>query len=455
MNGPRRRLFWRAYLNGLLLIVAATLAVTATTLLVQPESRFHGRPEHLHQILAVELARHLDNPEELQTTLDRFSGILERSGAIYRRDGTLLAASGTAPPPALKEDMLAKIGDWHPLRQEGRAWVYAVALGGGNSPYLLIKGTETGGMRFFLSLAAVLLVVALVSWPMVRAFVVPLERLTATSRALAGGDLSARSGIRRKDEVGELARALDDMAMRLEERIRSEKEMFANISHEIRTPLARLRVALELCEDAPADAQQTIERLQGMGADLAELERLVDNVLTSARLDLAASGPAVIPLRRLAIDLNEFFTEVTARFFRHHPDRCLERHIPSALPTIMADPELLNRVCDNLLENAVKYSEPGDPVKLIVANEVSRIKAQVADRGTGVQEEDLPHLFEPFSRSDRSRSRQTGGFGLGLTLCKRIIETHGGSIHARLNKETGMTFCFDLPVQGQGTGQAG
>ena len=100
---------------------------------------------------------------------------------------------------------------------------------------------------------------------MVRAFVDPLERLTATSRAFAAGDLSARSGIRRKDEVGELARALDDMAGRLEERIRNEKELFANISHKIRIPLARLRVVLELCEVAPVDAQQTLEQLQGSG----------------------------------------------------------------------------------------------------------------------------------------------------------------------------------------------
>lgn len=450
MKGPRRRLFWRIYFNGLLLIVAAALAVAATTLFVQPESRFHGRPEHLHQVLAAELARHLDHPGELQATLNRFASTLERSGAIYRRDGTLLAAAGAAPPPALAAENLSKVGGWHPLRQRGREWVYAVSLGGENSPYLLIKGAEAGVLRFSLTLAAVLLVVALVSWPLVRAFAGPLEQLTATSRALAGGNLSARSGIVRRDEVGELARALDEMATHLEERIRSEKELFANISHEIRTPLARLRVALELCEDSPGDARQTMERLQGMGADLAELERLVENVLTSARLDLAGSGPAALPVHPRSVEPRDFFREVAARFSRHHPGNPLECRIPSELPVAFIDPELLNRVCDNLLDNAVKYSPPHSPVSLSVHVEDDQLRMEVVDRGAGVPEEDLPHLFEPFFRSDRSRSRQTGGAGLGLTLCKRIIEAHGGTIVARLNQEGGMTFSFELPVSGTG-----
>lgn len=453
MNGPRRRLFWRIYWNGLLMVLAATVAVSAIALLVQPESRFHGRPEQLHQLLAAELARHLGHPAELQATLARFADNLKRSGAIYRRDGTRLAAAGPAPPAALAQESLSRVGGWHPLRQKGRGWVYATSLGGENGPYLLMEGAESGSLRFALALAAVLAIAALVSWRLARAFAAPLERLTATSRALARGDLSARSGIARRDEVGELARALDEMAMRLEERIRSEKELLANISHEIRTPLARLRVALELCEDAPGDARQTVERLQGMGADLGDLERLVANVLTSARLDLAASEPAAIPLRRRAVNLEGFFAEVAARFARHHPDRFLEKKLPAALPTAALDSELLARVCDNLLDNAVKYSAPESPVTLAVAESAGRIRVEIRDRGVGVPAGDLPRLFEPFFRSDRSRSRQTGGAGLGLTLCRRIIAAHGGAITARLRNEGGMTFEFEVPLAEETRGE--
>lgn len=445
MKLPRHRLFWRIYLNGLLLIVAAALAVAATAILLPPESRFHGRPEHLHRFAAAELARHLGHPEELQATLDRFALSLERGAAVYRRDGSLLAASGQAPPP-LGPERLSRIGDWHPLRHDG-GWIYAVDLAGERASYLLLQGAEGRWLPFLLSLATVLLVVALLSWRRVRIMAAPLERLMATARALAAGDLSARSGIERRDDVGDLARGLDQMATRLQERLRSERELFANISHEIRTPLARLRVALELCEDAPGDARQTMERLQGMGTDLAELERLVENVLTSARLDLAGSGPAAIPVHPRSVEPGDFFHEVAARFSRHHPGNPLESRIPPGLPAAFIDPELLNRVCDNLLDNAVKYSPPHSPVTLAVKVEVGQLRMEVADRGVGVPEEDLALLFEPFFRSDRSRSRQTGGAGLGLTLCKRIIEAHGGTIAARLNQEGGMTFSFELSLR--------
>ncbi|BCR06477.1 hypothetical protein DESUT3_35460 [Desulfuromonas versatilis] len=447
MRRPRRRLFWRIYLNGLLLILAATVAVTATALLVQPESRFHGRPERLHQLLAAELQRHLEAPAELQATLERFCATLQRSGAVYRRDGTRLAAAGTAPPAPLAGEELPRIGGWHPLRQADQGWVYATAVGPGDGPYLLLAGPDSGGLRFALALAAVLLVVALVSWPLVRALAGPLERLTRTSRALAAGDLSARSGLARRDEVGELARALDEMAGRLEERLRSEKELLANISHEIRTPLARLRVALELCEDSPGDAAQTLERLQGMGADLADLERLVDNVLTSARLDLASGGPAGLPLRPREVSLGRFFADTAARFDRHHPARFLELRLAPELPDAQFDPELVNRVCDNLLDNAVKYSPPDQPVRLDATLAEGGLRVEVSDFGEGVPEADLPRLFEPFFRSDRSRSRQTGGTGLGLTLCRRIIEAHGGRIAASPRPAKGMTFGFTLPLQ--------
>jgi signal transduction histidine kinase len=446
MSAPPRRLFWRIYLNGLLLIVSAVVAVTVTTLFLQPESRLHGRPERFQHLLASELARHLDNPGELQSSLDRIAGALARSGAIYRREGSLLVSSGPAPPAPLEARRLVKINGWHPLRKKGGGWVHAIALGGPNAPYLLIDGAETGGRRFFLALAAILAVVALVSWPLARAFARPLERLTATSRALAGGDLSARSGVIRRDEVGELARALDEMASRLEERIRGEKELLANISHEIRTPLARLRVALALCEDVPADPQQTIERLSGMGADLAELERLVENVLTSARLDLAASVPAGFPLRLRTVALGDFLAEVDARFARHHPGQPLEIKRMAELPALNVDPDLLHRVCENILDNAVKYSAPGSPIIVSLTEEGDRIKVAFRDFGEGVPKEDMPRLFEPFFRSDRSRSRRTGGAGLGLTLCKRIIEAHGGKITAHPNAGKGMTFLIDLPV---------
>ena len=190
------------------------------------------------------------------------ASILERDAAIYTREGALLAVAGTEPPLVLSADKLDKLGGWHPVKQDNGQWVYGVPLGEDGTAYLLLKGKER---CFLLAPGVVLIAVALFSWPLARNFTKPLERLTATSRTLANGDLSARSGITRKDEVGVLAHSLDEMAGQLEERIRNEKELFANISHEIRTPLARLRFALELCEDDSEVESQVHKHLQGMG----------------------------------------------------------------------------------------------------------------------------------------------------------------------------------------------
>ena len=443
MRRPKRSLFWRIYLNGLLLIVTVAVAVMVTVYFAQPETSLYPHSVRLHKVIAAELSLYIDKPIQLQNTLDHLAQAVGRDAAVYSRDGKLLASAGASPPSGLSQNDLDKLGDWHPIKEESGTWVYAVSLGGSDSPYLLLKGIRR---CFLLAPTVALLAIALVSWPLTRAFAKPLERLTATSRTIADGDLSARSGIIRKDEVGVLAHSLDSMAMQLEERIRNEKELHANISHEIRTPLARLRVALELCEEIPEESGQIHKHLQGMAADLSELELLVNNVLISERLDVIANGKGAVPLHQQSVDLNAFFASVVDRFTRHHPDRPLMKTIENDLPKTSLDPVLLNRVCDNLLENAVKYSMPKSPISMTVKTADEQLKVEIVDFGEGVSKQDLPRLFEPFFRGDRSRSRQTGGTGLGLTLCRRIIEAHGGKIVAQLNADRGMTFQFELPI---------
>ena len=447
MKRPRLRIFWKIYLNGLLLLAVSMVAVTIAMILVQPESRYHGSPERIQKLLAADLERFLDNPEKLRTELERICLALNKNGAVYTREGALLAASGEFPPPPLSKKELQKTSGWHPLHRDQGGWIRVVALGDGQGPYLLLKGGSAGALALFAPLAAILLTAALVSWPLARALAGPLEKLTNASRSLAKGDLSTRTGLKRNDELGELAKAFDDMAMRLEEHIRNEKNLLANISHEIRTPLARLRVALELLEDAPGDADQTFQRLQGIGLDLTELEILVDNVLTSARLDFTAAEPADLPLIFRTVPLKGFFDEVIERFSRHYPDKEVIVELSGDLPDATIDSKLLNRALDNLLDNAIKYNASDRPVILTADVRDGGLKVGVTDFGEGVPAEDLPRLFTPFFRSRRSRSRQSGGSGLGLTICKRIIEAHGGRIAAELNQDKGMTFTIEMSIK--------
>jgi len=149
----------------------------------------------------------------------------------------------------------------------------------------------------------VLVALALGSIPLARSIASPIERITDAARRLGAGDLSARAGVRGRGEVGELGRTFDETAARLERLVRTEQELLANVSHELRTPMARIRVALELA--AEGDLEKARTHLAGIEADLGELDRLVEDVLAAARLDLAAGSGTGWPAARERLDLGE------------------------------------------------------------------------------------------------------------------------------------------------------
>jgi signal transduction histidine kinase len=313
-----------------------------------------------------------------------------------------------APLPALMMPVLLPDG------REGRA-VYAL------STHRRPQGDA------LVILAMVLSVVGVASWLTGRSLARPLARIVGAARAFGAGRLDARAGLPRSDEIGEVATAFDEMADRLTALLRAEKELLANVSHELRTPLARIRVALDLA------AEGDTEPLADIAEDLAELERLISDVLTAARLDLGdAAGPGsggIPPLRQESVDVGELVERAAARFRVAHPERPLVVALAPELPAVDGDPVLLRRVLDNLLENAHKYSRGAtDDVELRAARAPGEVRLEVRDRGIGIALEDLPHVFRPFFRADRSRTRATGGLGLGLALARRIVEAHHGTI---------------------------
>ncbi len=232
------------------------------------------------------------------------------------------------------------------------------------------------------------------------------------------------------------------MAERIQTLRRAEKELLANVSHELRTPLARIRVALDIAGEGDAETGRV--SISEIGVDLAELEALISDVLTAARLELAdgrapASGLRAPQRADRAAALRDRACE---RFRTAHPRGPLDVGVEAELPHVAADPVLFRRVLDNLLENAHKYSP--DPVRPIAVRaepgaERGAVVFEVADGGSGIQAEDLPHVFTPFFRGERSRSRGTGGVGLGLTLAKRIVEAHGGTIDVMSTPGVGTT----------------
>jgi two-component system OmpR family sensor kinase len=269
----------------------------------------------------------------------------------------------------------------------------------------------------------------------------PLSRLSRMAVSLGKGDLRARSELTRNDEVGEVARAFDEMAERIQKLLQAEKELLANVAHELRTPLARIRVALEIAGEGDAEAART--SLAEIAVDLAELEALINDVLTAARFELvdgvASSSSFSLHLEPIAATT---IGERSAERFRvRHPERPFEVRLDGNAGVLDADPVLLRRVLDNLLENAHKYSpDPESKITLEVSQQGAHACFQVSDHGMGIPTEDLPRVFTAFFRGERSRSRGTGGVGLGLTLAQRIVEAHGGTIEVSSTAGEGTVF---------------
>jgi two-component system OmpR family sensor kinase len=277
-----------------------------------------------------------------------------------------------------------------------------------------------------------------------RWIVLPIERLSRTARALGSGDLQARSRLDRADEIGELGHRFDEMAERITGLLVTEKELLANVAHELRTPLTRIGVALDLANEGDSEAARA--SLIEIAVDVSELETIVDDILTAMRFELAPGKvPAQLPLRRAILPASEIAAAAADRLRARHPERPLE--VTGTGGDIYVDPVLFRRVIDNLLENAHKYTpDTSSPIELALAREGRDVVFEVRDRGVGISSEDLPRIFTAFFRSERSRSRETGGVGLGLTLAKRLVEAHDGAIDVTSTIHVGTQIRVSIPA---------
>jgi signal transduction histidine kinase len=405
----------KIYLIGLVqfVIVAVALEVDHQMRRTPPPWAAQG------QFVADGVARVMDDPPALQAEVDRIGRTLAWTIDVRDESGALLAHGEPSP------DRQGKTGSKASVALRGRGGRVA------QMEYVTHpKGHPIGPPWLGLPGVFVLLVVGVAAWLTARSFARPLQKLADTTRAFGTGRLDARASMDRHDEIGEVAKAFDDMAERIAKLLHAERELLANVSHELRTPLARIRVALDLAHEA--DPRDAVESLREIAQDLAELERIVDDVLASARLALDATAPASRPtmhVRTERLDTEALLDRSVARFKAAHPGRPLEVRLAKDLPAIMADAVLIRRVFDNLLDNAHKYTEEAkEPIAIEAHADGDGVVIEVQDHGIGIDEADLGRLFEPFFRADRSRTRSTGGLGLGLALARRVVDAHQGSI---------------------------
>jgi two-component system phosphate regulon sensor histidine kinase PhoR len=222
------------------------------------------------------------------------------------------------------------------------------------------------------------------------------------------------------------------------------REFVANVSHELRTPLSIFRGYLETLLDDPQQPPGELLRiLEIMERHSDRLNALVEDVLSLARLE---SPGAELDLSE--IDLAELLPSIMRDWEKRFEARQLKSHldVPGNLPLLEADENRLQEVIYNLLDNAVKYSQPGGTISLRAAVSGDRVRISVADQGVGIRDADLPRIFERFYRADKGRSRELGGTGLGLSIVKHIVQLHGGAVEAESEPGKGTTISVNLPL---------
>ncbi|MEP6884332.1 MAG: ATP-binding protein [Gammaproteobacteria bacterium] len=275
-------------------------------------------------------------------------------------------------------------------------------------------------------LCIAMVVSALTSWWLAQHLSAPIRRIQEGARALASENLDIRvsAGLEgRKDELAVLARDFDAMADRLRANRGAITQLLRDISHELRSPLARMRVALGLARQPPADMSRQLDRLE------REIERL--DALISQILKLARLYGTEMPFVRETIDLNDVIEEVVRDAnFEGALKNCKVRLQGAANLAIHGNRDLVRSAIENVLRNAVRYSPSDAHVDVVVTPAAAGIEILVRDRGPGVPAAELERIFEPFYRVAESRDRDSGGEGIGLAITSQVMKTQGGSATA-------------------------
>ena len=271
----------------------------------------------------------------------------------------------------------------------------------------------------------------------------PIERLRNATNEMARGNLNIRVGNtigRRSDEIADLVRDFDSMAEELSNQIQSERNLLSGVSHELRSPIARMRLALALARNA--DAPELSEMLDRIEQDTVQLDSMLERILTVARLESGQYKP-----KSEVFSLNEVLEEVLddARFEAAATDATIH-FVTDATITVLGDPGLLRSAIENVVRNALFYSEQNGRIEIRLSAEGGNAVISVRDNGPGVPEEALALLFKPFYRVDGSRVTSTGGMGLGLAIVRNAVVAHSGTVTARNLSPHGLEVELHLPA---------
>lgn len=437
-RGIRLTLFWRVFLLIWLAMAVTVVAGQSVTHLLQDRERQSIERQSGLREVAVQAAALREGPDK-----GRFWRFLRQEGERLDLHLRMVEASNDEDLPQVIRERLESSG-WYHLKPA----VISVSNG-----YQLVAWPRKGAEGWiddrvyrWLELALAFVIITLACWWVARLVSRPLKHMESTAKDIAGGQTDLRVSDQiasREDEIGALATAFNAMTERLCHLLERQSHLLRDISHDLRTPLARQRVAIELATDSALDEEL-------MSSILRQNERL--EAMTSQILMLYSVSGQGDDIEREPVSVSEVLNQVltdAADYAEHQRVDCkLTMASGTEKAQVLGDMHLLQRALDNVLQNALDHTPPEHPVVVSVNSESDRLVVDIADEGTGVSDEVLAHLFEPFYRADKSRGGK--GWGLGLAIARDILELHDGSIRAFNAEQGGLVVRMTLPVFAKG-----
>jgi signal transduction histidine kinase len=272
----------------------------------------------------------------------------------------------------------------------------------------------------------------------------PLNGLRRAAQSLAEGNLSVRVPVKSKDEVGKMAEAFNHMAEQIEYQEELRKQMVADVAHELRTPLTVMQGSIEAMLDGVLEPSP--DELAVLHGEVRCLGRLVEDLRL---LSLADAGQ--LTLNKCETRMGDLVEGLVSRIapLAETQSITLKTQVEQLSAVFTADEHRIQQALANLIDNALRHTPPGGQVTVEAARINGSVSISVTDSGPGITADELPYLFERFWRGDKSRSRDRGGSGLGLSIVKQLVELHGGSVQVESEVDAGSTFTITLPVDAE------
>jgi heavy metal sensor kinase len=291
--------------------------------------------------------------------------------------------------------------------------------------------------------ATVLLLGLAGGWWLATRAIRPIEDISATATKIAAGDLSQRiNAADSESELGHLVAVLNATFARLEAAFAQQKQFTADASHELRTPLAVIISEAQTTLARERSSAQYRETIEGCLSTAQQMRRLTESLL-----ELACFDTGDVPMKRERFDLSQVVREAVDLLRPLLEQRHLTTACNLTAVECVGDAQRIQQVATNLLTNAIRFNRDHGEIRVSVGTDDRNVILEVADTGEGISPEDLPHIFERFYRADKSRSRARGGKGLGLAICKAIVDAHSGSIVVSSQPGAGSVFTVRLPRQ--------